>query len=86
MHDTAKPIAPLNVFTAPWWGRRVWRLWRYQAQGAVGTMDVVVINEDTKDSLEIVLIQNQEPVEAFRPDGPHKPVGGELRVAPQKMP
>jgi hypothetical protein len=74
MNDTAKPIAPLNLFTAPWWDRRVWRLWRYQAQVAVGTMDVVVINEDTKDPLEVVLIQNQEPVEAFRPDGPHKPL------------
>ena len=35
-------------------------------------MDVVVINEDANNPLEMVLIQNQGPVEAFRPDGPHK--------------
>jgi len=74
MNDTAKPIAPLDVSTAPWWGRWLWRLWWYQAQGAVGTMDVVVINEDAKNPLEMVLIQNQEPVEAFRTDGPHEPL------------
>ena len=74
MNDTAKPIVPLDVSTAPYWGRWLWRLWWYQAQGAVGTMDVVVINEDAKNPLEMVLVQNQEPVEAFRTDGPHEPL------------
>jgi hypothetical protein len=37
-------------------------------------MDVVVINEDAKKPLEMVLIQNQEPVEAFRADGPREPL------------
>ena len=37
-------------------------------------MDVVVINEDAKTPLEMRLIQNQEPVEAFRTDGPHEPL------------
>ena len=37
-------------------------------------MDVVVIDEDANNSLEMVLIQNQEPVEAFRSDRPHEPL------------
>src|SRR4030095_5992513 len=74
MNDTAKPIAPLEVSTAPWRGRRLWRLWWHQVQRAVGTMDVVVINEDANNPLEMVLIQHQAPVEAFRTDGPHAPL------------
>src|SRR5262245_27556605 len=34
-------------------------------------MTVVVINEDP---VQMVTIQNQEAVEAFRPDGPHEPL------------
>jgi hypothetical protein len=33
-----------------------------------------VINEDAKNPIEVVLVQNQEPVEAFRTDGPHEPL------------
>ena len=35
-------------------------------------MDVVVIDEDANNPFEMALIKNQEPVEAFRTDGPHE--------------
>ena len=43
-------------------------------QRPVRAMAVVVINEDAKNPLEMVAIQNQEPVETLRADGPHEPL------------
>jgi hypothetical protein len=41
---------------------------------------VVVIDEHLKDSLKVLLVQNQEPVETFRAGGAHEPLGNRIRL------
>jgi hypothetical protein len=36
---------------------------------------VVVVDEHLKDPLEALMVQNQQPVEAFRADGAHESLG-----------
>ena len=37
-------------------------------------MAVVVINQDTKHLLEMLDVQDQEPIQTFRPNRPHEPL------------
>ena len=41
----------------------------------VAPVPVVVIDEHRKDPRKVLLVQNQQPVEAFRADGAHEAVG-----------
>ena len=41
---------------------------------------VVVIDEHLKDPLKVLLVQNQQPVETFRADGAHEPLGNPVRL------
>ena len=43
-----------------------------EGQGPVGPMAVVVINEDAKDMLEMLVVHDQEPVKTLRSNGPHE--------------
>ena len=43
-------------------------------------MSVVMIHEHGEDSLKMLLIQNQQPVETFRAGGAHKPLGHGVRL------
>jgi hypothetical protein len=47
------------------WGRRV------ELDTSVRTLLVVVADIFTKDSFEVTLAQNEQPVEALCSDGPH---------------
>ena len=41
---------------------------------------VVMIDEHRKDSLKVLLVQNQDPVETFRAGGAHEPLGNPIRL------
>jgi len=41
----------------------------------MGPVPVVIVHEDVESSLNVLLVQNQQPVEAFRADGAHEPLG-----------
>jgi hypothetical protein len=47
--------------------------WR-ESQGPMGPMAVVVSGEDVKDMLELLVVHDQEPVQARRANGPHEPL------------
>ena len=41
---------------------------------------IVVVDEHVKDPLEVVLVQNQQPVETFRADGANESLGDAVRL------
>jgi hypothetical protein len=41
---------------------------------------VVVVGEDAEDALEVASVHDQEPVEAFGPDGADEALGGRVRL------
>jgi hypothetical protein len=47
-------------------------------------MAVVVIREDGEDPFEVLLIQDQQPVETLRANGSHKPLGHAVRLRSPK--
>jgi hypothetical protein len=46
----------------------------------MGPVPVVVIHEDGEDLLEVLLIQDQQPVETLGANGPHKPLSHAVRL------
>jgi len=46
----------------------------------MGPVPVVVIDEYLKDSLEVRLVENQQPVETFRAYGAHEPLGNPVSL------
>jgi hypothetical protein len=40
----------------------------------MGPMAVVMSGEDVKDMLELLVVHDQEPVQALRANGPHEPL------------
>jgi hypothetical protein len=65
VNDTTESIASLDPTAAPWLHGWQCRLWGCQVQRAVWTMSVVVIEINVKCLLEMVRIEDQEPVEAL---------------------
>jgi hypothetical protein len=51
--------APIGNCSTHWLGRR-------EAQGAVGTVSVVAISEDRQYMLEMLTVEDQEPIETLR--------------------
>jgi|SRR5262245_16860649 len=47
-------------------------LWRPQIQAAMRTMPVVVIHEGRDGAFEVLLVQNQESIDALGPNRAHK--------------
>ena len=37
-------------------------------------MAVVVVDEDVKDMLELLVVHDQEPIQTLRANGPHEPL------------
>jgi hypothetical protein len=60
LNYTAKPIVSMDVPVGRCWNRWPWRLRWCQAQRPVWTMNIVVINEDRKNPLKMVVIQPDE--------------------------
>jgi len=71
---TAQSIAALDTSAAPIWRRQPHRLrWR-EGQGSMRPVAVVVINEDAKHLLEMVLASDEHPVETLGPNGRNEPL------------
>ena len=82
MNNTAETITAQNTSITgcrhissrpPWLRRRV-------RQRSMWPVPVVMIDEHLKDSLKVLLVQNQKPVETFRAGGPHEPLGNTIRL------
>jgi hypothetical protein len=59
--------------------------WRARGSGGFRSSDrwpagVVVVGEDAEDALEVASVHDQEPVEAFGPDGANEALGGRIRL------
>ena len=77
MNDTIETIPPQNASVTGYrrcrTGPRRLR-WR-EGQRALWPVPVVMIDEHFKGSLEVLLVQNQQPVETLRADGAHESLG-----------
>jgi hypothetical protein len=65
VNHTTKSIASLDITAAPFRDRWRCRPRRPQTQCPMGTMSVVMMNEDAKSMLEMLVIEDQQPVEAL---------------------
>jgi hypothetical protein len=74
MNHTTKSITTLDASAAPCRYCFRSRLRRREVQGPVGPMAVVVIREDAQHVLEMVAVEDQEPIETLRTNGPHEPL------------
>ena len=77
MKHATETIATLDTSLAPLCYRRWWpacRVRRSEPQRSVRSVAVVVVHEDGEDLLEVLSIQNQQPVETLRPKGAHEPL------------
>ena len=45
-----------------------------ESQGPMGPMAVAASGEDVKDMLELLVVHDQEPVQALRANGPYEPL------------
>jgi hypothetical protein len=60
------------------WGWRRWRRvreWWVAAECAVWALGVVVVYVDAEDAVEVARSEDQQPVQALRPCGPHEALG-----------
>jgi transposase-like protein len=64
--------------------RRPERRRRREVQRPVRPVTVVVVNEDVEYALEMASVQDQEPVEALRTNGPHEALGDSVRLRSAK--
>ncbi len=62
MNHTTESFATLDASAAPF--RHCWTYWlgRSEGQRPVRPMAVVVINEDAKDTLEMLWVEDQDPM------------------------
>lgn len=56
-----------------------WRVWWSEAEPAVGTLAVVVVEVLADDVGEVALVSDQDPVEALAADRPDEPLGIGIR-------
>ena len=75
MNHTTETIATLDASLAPCGRRRTCRAGRRERQRSMWPVAVVVVDKHFKDPLKVLLVQNQQPVETFRPDGAHESLG-----------
>ena len=61
--------------------RRKRGLRRRETQSTVRTMPIVVVHEVGDDAFEVLVIQNEEPVETLRPNGSYEPLRYTIRLA-----
>jgi hypothetical protein len=67
VNDTAETITAQNTSVTGCrhlWNRPPWPRW-HERQRSMWPVPVVVIDEHLKDSLQVVLVQNQHPIETF---------------------
>jgi hypothetical protein len=80
VNHTTQSIASLDLTAAPFRHRWRCRFRRRQTQRPIWTMSVVVINEDAKGLVEMRAIEDQQPIETLRADGPHQSLGHPVRL------
>jgi hypothetical protein len=74
VNHITKSIATLEASAAPLERRGTHWPGRSKDQGPVRPMAVVVINEHSKDMLELVWVEDQEPVKTLRANGQNEPL------------
>ena len=83
VHHTSEAIATLDTsLTRLKFRRRRWtgRVGWVQGQRSVRAMDVIVIHEHGGNSLELPLVQNQQPIETLGTNGSHEPFRHTVRL------
>ena len=82
MNDTGETITAQNTTVTgcrhncsrlPWLRRR-------ERQRSMGPVPVVVIDEDLKNPLKVLLVQDQQPIETLRTGCAHEPLGNPIRL------
>jgi len=83
--NTAKTIAAQKTNTACGRrrGRPSWLRWR-QRQFSMWPVPVVMAGEHFKNPFEVLVVQRQQPVETFRADGAHEPLGDSVGLGRAK--
>jgi hypothetical protein len=82
MKESAKAITPLSADASRLGhGRRRPRpVWRREVQGPMRPMAVVVIDELSKDVLQMRLVDDQKPVETLGASGSNEALGHSVRL------
>jgi hypothetical protein len=80
VNHSTQSIPTLDPSAAPIGNGSTHGLGRREAQGAVGTVGVVVINEDRQHVLEMLTVEDQEPIETLRANGPYEPLRHPVRL------
>jgi len=76
VYHATETIATLDPSLVPLCSRRDPRTVRVrcsEGQGSVRPVAVVVVDEDVEEPLEVLLVQDQQPVETLRANGAHEP-------------
>ena len=76
MNRSTETIATLDTNLAPLGCRfrqRACRMRRLKAQRSMRAVAIVVVDEEREDVLEVLLVQDQQPVETFRASGADEP-------------
>ena len=81
MKHTTETVATLDTsLTRRRRGRWTCRVRRSQGQRSVGPVAVVVIHEHVEDARKLLLVQDQQPVQALRANGAHEPLRHPIRL------
>ena len=83
MQETAESVASLELLDSGergWWRRWLGRDGWAAAERSVWSLGVVVVDVDAQDAVEVARSNDQQPVQALRPCGPHEALG--VRVGP----
>ena len=73
MNRPTKSIATQDALTTPFTGWQPHGLGRSQGQATMWPMAVVVVDEDANDLLEMLAVEDQEPIQTLRANRPHEP-------------
>ena len=80
MNHTTEAIAALDVSRVPCRGRgRAYWLRRIELQRSVRPVTVLMTYQGTKDSLQMLRVEDQQPIEILRANGPHKSLRDPVR-------
>jgi hypothetical protein len=83
VNHTTETIATLDTSLAPLRRRRerrAFRVRRSEGQRSVRSVDVVVVHEGGKGPLELLVVQDQQPVQTLRANGAHEPLRLPVRL------
>jgi hypothetical protein len=75
VEEAAESVASLDRCLRWWWRWRLGRERRASPERAVWALGVVVVDEDAQDAVEVARAEDQQPVQALRPCGPHEALG-----------